>query len=185
VWEEGRWSGSRVTRLSILACSLLIAVDLLLSSGLGIFFDGGFVLLCIAIGLAVRPTDFFGVGVLPPMLMLGFCTILGVVDKTAIATKDDGLIQAVIAGLAHHAGALMVGSCLTLAVLGIRSRVLRRNEERESVPDQPGYSKQAGYSNRDASPAPYRVTSGAPEVKSTTVVGSEPHSPESRTASSS
>lgn len=178
MWEEGRWSGSRVTRLSILACVLLVAADLLVSSGLGPVFDAGFVLLCVGVALAVRPDDFFRIGVLPPLLMLGLCSLLGVVDKTAVATKDDGVIQAVIAGLAHHAGALMVGYVLTLAVLGIRTKVLRKHEDVEGV------APRETYSNRDASPAPYRVTSGAPEVKSTTVLGSEPHSPESRTASS-
>ncbi len=40
------------------------------------------------------------------------------------------------------------------------------------------------YSKRDGSPAPTRTTSAAPEEKSTTVVGTSPQSPESRTASS-
>ena len=39
------------------------------------------------------------------------------------------------------------------------------------------------YSNRDGSPAPYRMISGSSPDRSTTVVGSVPHSPESTTAS--
>jgi hypothetical protein len=173
VWEEGRWSGSRVTRFSIFACLVLVAVDLISSPSLGAVFDYGFIVLCIALALAIRPEDFFHVGVLPPMLLLGLCFVLGVVDRGAIDPKGDGLVQAVISGLAHHSGPLLAGYALALIVLAIRVRVLRRREA------------EADYSNLDGSPAPYRVTSGEPEVKSTTVVGNEPHSPESITASSS
>lgn len=173
MWEEGRWSGSRVTRFSVFACAVLIVADLVVSPGLGVVFDTGFVLLCIAVALAIRPEDFFRVGVLPPMLLLGFSCLLGVVDRPAIAPRGDGLVQAIISGLAHHSGSLLAGYALCLGVLAIRSRVMSRHQAVEEVED---------YSNREVSPAPYRVTSAAPEVKSTTVVGSEPDSP-SMTAS--
>jgi hypothetical protein len=158
----------------VFACVVLIAVDLGVSSGLGVVFDTGFVVLCIALALAIRPEDFFHVGVLPPMLLLGFCGVLGVVDRGAIAPRGDGLVQAVISALAHHSGSLLVGYGSALVVLAIRNRVLSRHEVAEDD----------DYSNLDASPAPYRVTSAAPEVRSTTVVGSEPDSP-SMTASNS
>lgn len=172
MWEEGRWSGTRVTRFSTFASVLLVLTDLVVSSNLGLIFDTGYVILCMAIALAIRPADFFAVGVLPPMLLLGLFAVLGVVDRGSIAAADDSLIQAVISGLAHHSGPLLVGYALALGVLAIRSRVMRRREA--EVED---------YSKRAVSPAPYRVISGAPEVKSTTVVGNEPHSPESMTAS--
>ena len=168
LWEEGRWSGSRVTRFSVFACVLLVAADLAVSGGLGRTFDLGFVLLCLAIALAIRPDEFFSVGVLPPMLLLGICGILGIVHRTAIAPADDGLVQSVISGLAHHSGGLLVAHGGLLAVLFVRTRVAGRS-----------------YSNLEVSPAPYLVTSAEPEVKSTTVVGNEPHWPESRTASNS
>ncbi|MET3961040.1 hypothetical protein ABIE44_000974 [Marmoricola sp. OAE513] len=170
MWEEGRWSGSRVTRFSIFACVLLVIADLVPGGGLDRIFDVGFVVLCIAIALAIRPSEFFTVGVLPPMLLLGLCSVLAVLHRSWIAASDDGLIQAVISGLAHHSGALLGGYVLCLGVLAIRSRVLRRAD--------------GAHSKRDASPAPYRMTSAAPEVRSTTVVGNEPHSPESMTTSS-
>jgi hypothetical protein len=166
VWEEGRWSGRRVTRFSVLVCALLVLLDVAVSGHLGRIFDTGFILLCIGMALAVRPRDFFRVGVLPPMLLLGTSLVLALGHRSAIAGKDDGFVQSVISGLAHHSGALLAGYALTLAVLGIRVRVARR------------HSKRAG------SPAPYLISSGTPEVKSTTVVGSEPASP-SMTASSS
>lgn len=178
LWEEGRWSGTRVTRFSLFACVVLVGLDLAISGGLGVLFNTGFVLLCIGIALAVRPADFFSVGVLPPMLLLGLFTLLGVVHRAAIAGKDDALVQSIISGLAHHSSSLLVGYAFVLGILAIRSQVVRRNEAAaEAWADET-------YSNRAVSPAPYRVTSGAPEVKSTTVVGNDPHSPESMTASS-
>ncbi|MCW2857042.1 MAG: hypothetical protein JWR52_2657 [Marmoricola sp.] len=174
LWEEGRWPGSRVTRFSVFACVLLAGLDLAVLGHLERLFDSGFILLCVAMALVIRPSDFVVVGVLPPMLLLAVSTLLGIVDRRAVAPHGDGLIQAVISGLAHHSGPLMAGYLLALAVLGIRTRVIRRHRRQAG----------AGYSNLEVSPAPYRVISGEPEVKSTTVVGSEPHSPESITASS-
>jgi hypothetical protein len=170
LWEEGRWSATRVTRFSAFVCALLVAADLALTGRLGVVFDSGFVIVCVAIALAVRPEDFFRVGVLPPMLLLGISGVLALGHRAAIAASGDGLVQALISGLAHHSGALLAGYGLCLVILAIRQRVVSRSAE--------------AHANREESPAPYRVISGAPEVRSTTVVGSEPHSP-SRTASNS
>jgi hypothetical protein len=169
LWEEGRWSARRVTRFSVFVAALLVAADLAATGALGRVFDSGFIVLCVGMALAIRPPDFFRVGVLPPMLLLGLCLVLGLGHRAAIAAPRDGYVQSVISGLAHHSGALLVGYALALAVLGIRLRVTRRS---------------ATHSNRAASPAPYLAISGAPEVKSTTVVGSDPDSP-AMTASSS
>jgi hypothetical protein len=168
LWEEGRWSGRRVTRFSTLVSALLVAADLAATGRLERIFDSGFIVLCVGMALAVRPQDFFRVGVLPPILLLGISVLLALGHRTAIAAAGDGLVQSVISGLAHHSGPLLAGYVLTLAVLGIRSRVLRRH---------------APHSKREASPAPYLVISGTPEDRSTTVVGNEPASP-SITASS-
>ena len=166
LWEEGRWSGRRVTRFSVLVSALLVAVDVLATGRLERVFDSGFIVLCVGMALAIRPQDFFRVGVLPPMLLLGISVILGLGHRSAIAAAGDGFIQSVISGLAHHSGPLLLGYALALAVLGIRVRVARR------------HSKRAG------SPAPYLLISGDPDMKSTTVVGSDPASP-SMTASNS
>lgn len=179
LWEEGRWSGRRVTRFSVLVCTLLVLADTLLTGSLGRVFDSGFIVLCVGIALAVRPQDFFRVGVLPPMLLLGLCVVLGLGHRTAIAAPGDGFVQSVISGLAHHSGPLTAGYALALVVLGIRARVARRHRGRR-VPVDPDRL----HSNRDGSPAPYLLISATPEVKSTTVVGSEGASP-SITASSS
>jgi hypothetical protein len=170
LWEEGRWSGRRVTRFSILVSALLVGADLAATGRIERVFDSGFIVLCVGMALAVRPQDFFRVGVLPPMLLLGVTTVLALGHRSAIAAPDDGIIQSVISGLAHHSGPLLVGYALSLAVLGIRARVARRHDDSD-------------HSNRSGSPAPYLVISGSPEVKSTTVVGNDPASP-SMTASS-
>lgn len=167
-------SGSRTTRLAALVCLVLVAADLTATGRLDLVFDIGFAAVCLGAALAVRPRDFFSVGVLPPILLLVVCALLSVAHRSAIAEPGDGFVQGLVTGLAQHAGALAGGYALTLGVLAMRHRVIRRRARSRRPP---------AYSNLEASPAPYRSTSGSPEDRSTTVVGSDPHSPESITAS--
>lgn len=172
LWEEGQLVGSRVVRLAVLAGLVVLALDLAVNRHLTVLLDLGFVLVCLGASLGVRPRDFFTIGVLPPLLLLGLVTLTAVVHRDWVARADDGLVQAVVSGLAHRATGLMVAYLLTLVVLAVRQRVLtRRRQERRA------------HSKREGSPAPSRTTSGPPSEKSTTVVGSDPHSPESITAS--
>lgn len=164
--------GGRVTRLAVVCCALLAGLDLLVTRGLGPLYDIGFWLVCIAAALAVRPTDFFRVGVTPPFLMLGVVAVLAVVHPVAVANPGDGVVQAVISGLAHHSGALFGADLTAVVLLLIRFRVRRSKRDKTR------------YSNREASPRPTLETSATPEEKSTTVVGSDDDSPPSRTASS-
>ncbi len=163
-------AGSRVTRLAVLGGLVVLALDLALLGRLNVLFDIGFVLVCLGAALAVHPRDFFRIGVLPPLLLLGYIFLLALVHRAWIAESGDGLVQAVVSGLAHRASGLLTAYLLVLAVLAVRQRVqmIRRR----------------AYSKRPGSPAPTRATTGGPSEKSTTVVGSEPHSPESITASS-
>ena len=87
--------------------------------------DVGFVLVCAAAALAVRPREFFVVGVLPPLLMAGVVALLALLARDAVAEPTDGLGQALVTGLAHHASALIVGYGLTLALLALRQVALR------------------------------------------------------------
>lgn len=177
VWEQGRWSGDRVTRLSVLACLLTAGFNLVVTHHLGWIFDIAFVLTCIGGALAVHPRDFFRIGVLPPLLMLGCALTFSGVARTAVAEKGDGFVQGTISALAHRSGALLAGYLLALAVLAIRTRrmaVLRARAQRAAQ----------ATSKREVSPAPRLVISGDPEEKSTTVVGDGSTSPESTTASS-
>ncbi len=120
LWEEGRKPGRQVLSLAAGAMLLVVLTELLLGREITFVFDLGFVAICIAAALAVRPRDFFLVGVLPPLLMLATFTGLAVLAPGAIAENGDGLIQAVISGLAHHAGALVVGYGITLVFLALR-----------------------------------------------------------------
>jgi uncharacterized membrane protein (GlpM family) len=85
------------------------------------------VVLCLVAALAVRPRDFFVVGVLPPLLMFATVALLAVVARTAVAEEVDGLAQAIVSGLAHHAGALVAGYALALTVLALRQIALRNS----------------------------------------------------------
>jgi hypothetical protein len=164
-------SGSRVLRLAILAGLTALALDLTVHARLTLAFDLLFVVLCVGLALAVRPRDFFTVAVLPPLLLLGLVVLVAVVHPLWVADPGDGLVQAVVSGLAHRASGLMTAYVLVLGVLAMRQHVRRKR------------AHQAGHSKRLGSPAPMRVSSGDPSEKSTTVVGSDPHSPESITAS--
>lgn len=153
LWEEGTEPGRKVVTLGVTATLTVVVLDLLLRSSVTVLFDLGFVLVCVAAALLVRPVDFFTVGVYPPLLMLGVFALLALVDPTTIAHRDDGLVQAVVTGLAGHSGALISGYALCLGCLAIRRSVGR--------PDRDGRVR-AQASNRSGSPAPRRTTSGAP-----------------------
>ncbi len=190
---------SRVIRLSLLLSALVVVLDLLITHRLSLVFGLAFPLICVAAAIAVRPRDFFAIGVLPPILMFAVMLVVSATNRTAIAQASDGVAQGVITGLAEHAVSLLVGYALCLAVLGVRQEFLRR----QAGPDQhpataaPSAPKPApaatvvvpvpvaaaNQANLSGSPAPTLSTSGEPDEKSTTVVGNDPHSPQSRTAS--
>jgi hypothetical protein len=172
-------SGSRVTRLAALAGVLVLSIDLAVNGHPSILFDVGFVVICVGAALAVRPSDFFRVGVLPPLLLLGLMTLAAVLHRAWLGPASDGILQAVVSGLAHRASGLLTAYLLTLAVLAIRQQVSPKQRSRR----RHLAAAREAQANRETSPAPTRSTTGAPSEKSTTVVGSEPHSPESITAS--
>ena len=147
LWEEGREPGRQVVALGAAAILSALALDLALGGDVGLFFDLCFVALCLALALAVRPTDFFTVGVLPPLLMLGTLLLLELARPGVLGHPRDGAVQSVVTGLADHSGALVAGYLLTLGTLAIRHRYASR----------PGEGRT---SNLDESPAPTRSTSG-------------------------
>jgi hypothetical protein len=126
LWQEGHWTGERVIRLAIFLTLLTAATDVAVTGHLGRIFDVAFVLVCIGAALVVRPGDFFGIGVLPPLLLLGCASVLSLVARTTVASRGDGIIQGVVSALAGHSGALAAGYLLCLAILAIRQRVLAR-----------------------------------------------------------
>lgn len=127
LWEEGQHPGRLVIRAAVVTLLAVTLVSLLFGNRLGIVFDVAFVLICFGSALWVRPQDFFGIGVLPPLL-LGFTVlVLAVVDRAAVARAEDPLVQALVSGLAHHSLALVIGYALTLAVLALRQVALRHD----------------------------------------------------------
>jgi hypothetical protein len=114
-----------VVTLSVLLTLATVAVNRFLTGGLGVVFDVGFVLICVAAALSVRPRDFFVVGVLPPLLMFGVLLALAMVTPGTVAQPNDSAPQAVVSGLAYHAGALVTGYGLTLAALALRQYATR------------------------------------------------------------
>ena len=143
LWEEGTEPGRKVVLLGAVATFTLLLLDLALNESATILFDLGFVLACVTAALMVRPADFFTIGVYPPLLMLGSFWLVALFRPDSIAREQDSAFQAVISGLAHHAGALLTGYGLCLACLAVRQKVLQS-------------------SNRAGSPAPRRTTTGLP-----------------------
>jgi hypothetical protein len=144
LWEEGHEPGRQVVALGLALALTAVVVNQAITGSVGWMFDLCFVLICVGTALAVRPSDFFTVGVLPPLLMVVVFGLLGATRPDVIADPGDGVIQAVVSGLSHHAGALVVGYALCLATLAVRHRVL---------------NGQAA-SKRVGSPTPTRTISG-------------------------
>lgn len=125
LWEEGRKPGRLVAVAAGVLVLLVVLLDLAVSSDVTWFFDIAFVLVCVAAALAVRPRDFFVIGVFPPLLMAGAFAVLASLARGALADPTDGFLQALISGLAHHSGALVLGYALTLGLLAVRQVALR------------------------------------------------------------
>jgi hypothetical protein len=124
LWEEGHEPGRQVVALGAALALTIVVLDVALVGRVSLFYDLCFVVLCIALALKVRPTDFFTVGVLPPLIMVGVFALLGLTRPAVIADPGDGVVQAVVSGLSHHSGALVAGYLLCLATLAVRQRVL-------------------------------------------------------------
>lgn len=141
LWEEGRHPGRLVVHAAAAVALVVVLAHLMLADELTWVFDLAFVLVCVSAALAVRQRDFFVVGVMPPLLMAGTMLVLAVVARGAIADARDGVIQALVSGLAHHAGALALGYALALGVLALRQVAARnagviRGAARPHVPRQ-------------------------------------------------
>ncbi|MFP5253142.1 MAG: DUF6542 domain-containing protein [Actinomycetes bacterium] len=141
LWEEGRHPGRLVVHAAAVVALVVVVAHLLLTDRLTWVFDAAFVLVCVSAALAVRPRDFFVIGVMPPLLMAGTMLLLAVVARSAVADPRDGVVQALVSGLAHHAGALILGYALALGVLALR-QVAARNAGVIRGPARPGVPRQ-------------------------------------------
>jgi hypothetical protein len=111
--------------VAVLASAVVLTVaaaEVLMVGHLRLFFDLCFVVVCLGAALMVRPRDFFTVGVLPPLLMFGTMVLVALNGPQVIAAAHDGLVQAVITGLAHHSLALFAGYAVCLVTLLARQR---------------------------------------------------------------
>ena len=122
--------GPQVVALGVAAVLTVVVLNVWLVGELSLFFDLCFVVLCLGLALAVRPRDFFTVGVLPPLMLLGVFTLIGLTAPDVIAERHDGVVQAVVSGLAHHSGALVAGYALCLATLALRTRTATGRQHR-------------------------------------------------------
>ncbi|UUZ60230.1 DUF6542 domain-containing protein [Nocardioides sp. B-3] len=127
VWTEGLEPGRQAVALGIAAVLTIVVIDVLLVGELSFFFDLCFIVLCLGLALVVRPHDFFIIGVLPPLMMLAVVAMLGAVAPETVADRGDGIVQAVVSGLAHHSGALVAGYAVCPGTLWLRQRTLQRN----------------------------------------------------------
>lgn len=126
LWEEGRAPAHEMVALGVAVLLTASAVELLVGAAvIGWLFDLAFVALALALALLVRPRDFFTVGVLPPLLMVGVFAMLGATRPSALADPGDGVVQVVVTGLADHSLALVVGYALCLLALAARNQVRR------------------------------------------------------------
>ncbi|WGL53415.1 hypothetical protein P5P86_06185 [Nocardioides sp. BP30] len=139
IWDEGHEPGGRVVALAVALALTVAVIDSLLAGRVEVLFDVCFVLICTGVALLVHPRDFFFVGVLPPLLMLGIFGLFALSSRSGIgAAHGDGFLQALISALGHHSIALFIGYALALACLVIRrNRLLRGTITRGSATSRP------------------------------------------------
>ena len=124
IWEQGHEPGRQVVALAVAVALTAVVLDVLVTEQVGVLFDLVFVPLSVGLALMVRPSDFFTVGVLPPLVMVGVFLLLAATTPAVIAHPDDNVLQAVVSGLSSHAVALALGYGLCLGALAVRQRVL-------------------------------------------------------------
>jgi hypothetical protein len=122
LWS-GVTPGGEVVALSSALVLTAATIEISMVGHLRLFFDLCFVVICLVAAALVRPHDFFTVGVLPPLLMFGTMVIVALNGPKVIAAPHDGVVQAVITGLAHHSLGLFAGYAVCLAVLLARQRL--------------------------------------------------------------
>lgn len=122
LWEEGTDPGRQVVVLGSSIVLTAVLLDAVTSGELTWLFDVAFVLAC----------------VLPPLLMLATLVLLAAVARSVIPSESDSIVQAVVTGLTHHAGALFVGYVLCLGALAMRMHVYGKRREESRPGDLSG-----------------------------------------------
>ncbi|WP_157538429.1 MULTISPECIES: DUF6542 domain-containing protein [unclassified Nocardioides] len=127
LWEAGTRPVGGALRLASALLITAAVLDLLLSEGLGLFYDLVFVTLCVGVALTVRASDFFPVGVFPPLAMFVVVLLLAISQPESVADPTDGVVQATVSGLSGHAVALALGYAACLALLVVRRQFVARH----------------------------------------------------------
>jgi hypothetical protein len=137
IWDEGNEPGGRVVALGVALTLTVAVIDSLLAGHVELLFDVCFVMICVGVALLVHPRDFFAVGVLPPLLMLGVFGLFAIGSRDRLgAAPQDGFLQALVSALGQHSIALFVGYALALTSLVIRrNRISRRTGTSPQHPD--------------------------------------------------
>lgn len=138
LWEEGTDPGRQVVVLGSSIVLTAVLLDAVTSGELTWLFDVAFVLACVVVALRIRPVDFYTACVLPPLLMLATLVLLAAVARSVIPSESDSIVQAVVTGLTHHAGALFIGYVLCLGALAMRMHVYGKRREESRPGDLSG-----------------------------------------------
>jgi 4-hydroxybenzoate polyprenyltransferase len=126
-WEANEQSGSQIALLATALALTSAATDLMINSRLTLLFDLFFVAICAYSAWRVKPTEFFTIGVLPPLLMLLTVVAVGASNQVAVGGElEDSLLQTTVTGIAHHSWSLGLGYFLAFGLLIARARVVPR-----------------------------------------------------------
>ncbi len=118
-------SGRGLVVLSAVAAAAIAGFDLWITQGrLSFFFDLCFVVLCLVAAMAVRRSDLFTAGVLPPLLFGGVIAAVAVLAPSAFeaAARVDKVF---LTGLAGHASGLVAGYAVALLTVAARTAASR------------------------------------------------------------
>jgi hypothetical protein len=116
-------SGRGVIVASLVASLLCAAADCALTGTLTMFFDLCFITICLVGAMGVRRADLFTTSVLAPLALAAVVLLVSVGVPDAFG--PGGLSRVFFIGLAAHAGALVCGYGVALAVVAGRVAAAR------------------------------------------------------------
>ncbi|MFC6152648.1 DUF6542 domain-containing protein [Nocardioides yefusunii] len=119
--EPGTDSSRALWALGAALTLTTVVFDWMAGGTLTWFFDLCFVWICLALALRARHGAFYPAAAMPPVLMFAMLLLVAITDPGIIADPEDGVAQAFVSGLAHHAVGFAAGFALTLLVLQWRS----------------------------------------------------------------
>jgi hypothetical protein len=120
VFADGGLTGRGIIAAGAVAVAVSSVLDLALTGGqVTFFFDLCFVVICLLTAMAVRRSDLFTAGVLPPLMFAAVIAVLSVCAPGAFDSTP-GLGKVFLTGLADHAAGLVGGYAVALATIAAR-----------------------------------------------------------------